>query len=589
MKEITVDIGDVTLHKEVYDSRPNKFFAIFIYSLLAMILIAGTWAFFGHIDIVVRATGVIRPSSQIATVTNAVSGEVREVFFYDGMRVEQGDILYIIDSFHLENELLVLDERLGVLEHELASLNLYMASIEEGQNLVGGFNHELSARLDSFLLNLSAMEHDVDTQMGILQAELTNIQETLSNTHLELTALRALELSIASGSNRFGEFTFGAGARGIETRNTYQSLFFQYMTEMSNFEFLYINTSASLQGLTALKNSVELGENLFVDEHGVYQGMFNEHILHLGQLQERYEIAIEEVRIHTMLFEIGDISRAELQSRENVLELTRFEIDSYMSGLMLGLDNQIRDTQNRLTSIENQREVFHLDTVVSIGNQLLQLENTSRDLEQRAAQNRLRQDSLFLADDELGDVTIVRLNELNATLSSISTTEQEISRLQASRSSIVAQIEESTVRAQISGEINAGVELISGIFLMSGVTVLTIMPERDDVLTANIFVSNNDIGNIAEGLAVQFDIPALPRRDFGAIYGYITRISPDIAADDGIQGFFIAESELADVVYYDTRGNSSELRVGMSFEARIVTDRQRILFFLLDRVNLLFR
>jgi len=589
MKEITVDIGDVTLHKEVYNSRPNKFFAIFIYGLLAMILIAGTWAFFGYIDIVVRATGVIRPGSQTAIVTNAVSGEVREVFFYDGMRVGQGDVLYIIDTFHLENELSVLEERLDTLVHELDSLNLYVASIEAGQNLLGGLNQELSARLDSFLLNLSAMEHDADTQMGILQTELENIEETLSDTHFELSALRALEASIASSRDRFDEFVFGTNARAIEMRNTYRSLFFQYMTEMSNFDFLYNNASASLLGLTTLRDSVEQNENLFSDERNIYQGMFNEHVLHLGQLQERYELATEEVRIHTMLFEIGDISRAELQSRENTLEMIRFEIDSYMSGLLLGMDNEIRDTQNRIISINNQRGVFHLDTIVSVGNQLLQLENASRDLEQRASQNRLRQDSLFLADDGLGDVAIVRLNELNATLSLINTTEQEISRLQANHASTLVQIQESTVRAQISGEVNAGVELVSGVFLMSGVTVLTIIPEREDVLTANIFVSNNDIGSIAEGLAVQFDIPALPRRDFGAIYGYITRISSDVATGDGIQGLFIVESELADMMYYDTRGNTSELRVGMAFEARIVTDRQRILFFLLDRVNLLFR
>ena len=121
---------------------------------------------------------------------------------------------------------------------------------------------------------------------------------------------------------------------------------------------------------------------------------------------------------------------------------------------------------------------------------------------------------------------------------------------------------------------------------MSGIQVLTIIPTRDEMLNALIFISNDDIGQIAEGMVVRYDIAAMPRRDFGEITGYITRISTDISSEQGTLGYFLIESELADIMYYDTRGNGTNLRVGMAFEARIVVEQQRILFFLLDRLNL---
>ena len=56
-------------------------------------------------------------------------------------------------------------------------------------------------------------------------------------------------------------------------------------------------------------------------------------------------------------------------------------------------------------------------------------------------------------------------------------------------------------------------------------------------------LNNNDIAQISEGMTVRYDIAAMPRREFGEIAGQITRISTDIAIDQGMQGYFIVESE----------------------------------------------
>jgi len=86
-------------------------------------------------------------------------------------------------------------------------------------------------------------------------------------------------------------------------------------------------------------------------------------------------------------------------------------------------------------------------------------------------------------------------------------------------------------------------------------------------------------------MIVHYDITALPRRDFGEIYGEIIHISTDIISQEGLMGFFLIESEIENRTYYDAHGNGVILRAGMTFEARIIIKQQSVLFYLFDRFN----
>jgi len=197
--------------------------------------------------------------------------------------------------------------------------------------------------------------------------------------------------------------------------------------------------------------------------------------------------------------------------------------------------------------------------------------------------------SLFFVDNEAGDTAILRLNELNQTLNRINLLELEYDRLNLMYDGISAQINDSVVIAPISGVVMIHHELVPGSFIPGGVQVLTILPERDYKLSTHIFINNSDIGRLTEGMEVRYEIAALPRRDFGDITGKITRISTDITTESGIVGFFIVESEIEDRIFQSITGEEVSLRFGMAFDARIVVDRQRILFYLLDRLNLMIR
>lgn len=549
-----------------------------------MAIIALIWVYFGRIDIVVRAQGVIRPHTQMAMIINAVSGEVKEVFFYDGMQVGQGDILYILHTFHLENEAGTIKNRLNNLENELNALNLYRKSIEAGENLIGEYNDELSTRFEIFYVSLRYIEHTSLNQNLVFSENRRELETELANIHFELEMLRNLEASIIANSNMFEGRGYSLSGINQEIFNIYHNQYLTYRADLTNFYFQNVNITEALEGYTTISYSIEHGLDLF-EVDSIYRDLYNEYMMQLNLLRERYLSSKEWYLRDKSLYEAGVISRLVFQESENAYNIARFNIEEYMLSFTIRINNEIRYAQNRLIDSNNQLETFRLDSLVSVGNRILQLETTTHDLSQRITHTSLQQESLFLLNDELGNVTLNRLEEINHTLNQISAIEQEILLLESNYVQLMSQIDDSVVRAQIDGEISIYTEILEGSFLISGVNVLSIIPTRGELLTANIFVSNNDIASIEEGMIVRYDIPALPHRDFGEITGNIIRISADTTTQNGSHGYFLVESLLEDRVYYDSRGNGTMLRVGMYFEARVIVDRQRILFYLLDQLN----
>ena len=584
MNYVIIDMKDMSLSKEVYDSRPHSFFIIFVYGLLVMIAVALLWAYIGHIDIVVRAQGIIRPYGQMAQIINPIAGEVSEVHFHDGMQVEQGDILYILYTFHIENEAATIQERLTILERELTTLNLYLMSIEAGENLIGNFNEELSTRFDSFYVNLRVIEHLSINQNQLLSESLVDLQNNLLNVKFELDMLRTLEVSILNNTDMF--VASDVDGRNLDVFNAYRNRFLNFIAESNSLNFQRQIIQEAVDGYTLIRDSIYHGRELF-EEDNIYRGIYNEHMLQLRLLQERLLLAHEAYRRDRALYDAGIIPGVDLQEIEAAYNLARFNTEEHISAFDLRVNDGILESTNMLVDMNNRIEIFKLDTQVMVSNQILHLENTTRDLNQRVIQTTLQQETVFLLDEELGDVAINRLNEINMIRNQLGTVEQEILLLRAEYARLISQIQNSTVRAQIDGEINMHVEVVEGSFLMSGINILSIIPTREETLKANIFINNNDIASIEEGMSVVYDIPAMPSREFGIISGKIQRISPDTAMQDGLLGYFLVESLLKDKIYYDTRGNATTLRVGMHFEARIIVDRQRILFHLLDQVNMI--
>ncbi|HHX02134.1 MAG TPA: HlyD family efflux transporter periplasmic adaptor subunit [Firmicutes bacterium] len=106
------------------EKKPPWYTAVLVWLLLLIICTAFLWAWFGEIDVVVKATGVLRPQSNMSTIRNMIGGKVKTVNMKEGNPVNQGDLLLEIDTE-------VIDYKLDSLAAELVELEEQLSGLEQ--------------------------------------------------------------------------------------------------------------------------------------------------------------------------------------------------------------------------------------------------------------------------------------------------------------------------------------------------------------------------------------------------------------------------------------------------------------------------
>lgn len=109
--------------------------------------------------------------------------------------------------------------------------------------------------------------------------------------------------------------------------------------------------------------------------------------------------------------------------------------------------------------------------------------------------------------------------------------------------------------------------------------ILTIVPRNS--LVAEVFITNQDIGFVQEGMTVDVRIDSFPYSEFGDVQGKITRIGSDALPPDDVYPFyrFPAEIEI-EQQFIEINGNEVLLQSGMAVSANIrVRDRRVITMF----------
>jgi len=132
MKDKIIDFDELTDSREMLEAKPPLVMSLFIYLVLSMFIAAFLWMWFGKIEIVVRAVGVVRPVQNISIVNNITSGEIKELFYSSGAYVKKGDLLFSIDTGPLNIEKTGLDRALFEVEQELSGYQKLQLSIITG-------------------------------------------------------------------------------------------------------------------------------------------------------------------------------------------------------------------------------------------------------------------------------------------------------------------------------------------------------------------------------------------------------------------------------------------------------------------------
>lgn len=624
MKDILIDIKELTDSREMYQTKPHPFVWVFTYILIAIIAAAIVWASFGKKEIVVNANGQVRPESGISTVKNVVGGEAESVNYKQGMKVKAGDILYTIKHDDLLMEKEAQNKQLSEQKKELKNLNLYRRSIMTGLNEFDQKTEPMYyEKVRKLLMDIQYTQTDTDYKTTKLNEEKSINSDQLSKYQAEIGCLGSYIKSLDNKKSYFEanseiERQYGQKydnylimQRELERKYDQQS----NEIKTNSFEALKQNLEdekALLAAYKTLKKSVEEAKNYF-SESDRYISLYTDYEFKLNTLKNTYE---EQKRLYDAYSALSGvaITKSELENARSGMKKAEGEYTSCKTNFLSELNKNINDKEIKVMELESRISgTLDKGTLLKLNDS--DRENALRKLyldERQAAVDSINKLSdtvnslklnIILAKAELKTITdasgddskisyslvdrtkvqeaVATDEKIKAATDNITTLEQNIKKLQLD-------IDNAIVKASVDGVVNVLSEVFKGDFVASGNDILTIIPDKNSAFTMQILVNNKDIGELHTGDTVKYSFAALPYREYGQVTGTIKNISKDaVTNQQSGQSFYTVEATVPDGKLVSNSGKQGEIKVGMLCEANIITKQKSYLRYFLEKINLL--
>ncbi|MGI6084722.1 MAG: HlyD family efflux transporter periplasmic adaptor subunit [Acetivibrionales bacterium] len=626
MKAILVDIKDLSDSREVYQSKPHPFLWIFTYILLAILGSAILWASLGKIEIVVKANGQVRPAAGISTVRNLYGGVVKEMRFEQGASVRKGDILYTIEHEALTVEKDNLGRQLDELNLEHDNLNKYRQSIITEQNV---FDEETEPvyyqKVNKLLIEIEFARMDANYKVVKLEEEININKEQLSKYINEKNSIENYIKSLDENKNLIETKT----DTDMEYRRKYENYKITYrdinrkydeqanQIKASNYEALKL----ALEEEKTLKNAYSTLLECIVQNKSLFAKgdefayLYDEYLLNLRDLENQYieakkiyeayksmerygvsEVEIENARMQMDKAEGAYLNfetsyKADIQKIIKDKEKSILELESRISGsqdkeALLNLNEEDRkNSVKKLYLDERQNTIDYkeklIDTINSISLSIKLGEAELKSLKSNKTES---------LEDQNGLLYINRLKaqEIVATDDKIRSISENIKTLEQNIKKVEIDIDNAIVTASIDGAVNVLYEMLPGDFIPGGQEVLTIIPDNNTAYTMQIYVSNEDIGELKINDTVKYNFAALPNKEYGEIRGQIVSISKDAMINESSgQSFYIVKATVPGTKLIGANGKQGEIKVGMLCEANIITKQKTFLRYFLEKIDLL--
>lgn len=612
-------MSEMSDSREVYDSKPNRFFAVFIYTILLIIVIAITWAYFGEIDIVVKSEAIIRPNSQVSTTINTIAGNLDIVNIADGDQVCEGDTLYIINHDDLDTKLGLYEEKKSTIESNLSLLDKYKTSIENEENLLAceGEEEEYYHKYITYMIQIKSLQHSATYNEDERITSLESVKRQIIDYESQLTFLNRLKQSIKQGKNKFNqtgeELTYFN--QYVKYNNDYESVKATYESERQKIE-LSTNEDSTVNSynyykdmrkqLKMLKSSVTNGKSMF-DSESIYSSQYEQYCNKVKELQATYDQAKANYEAYEALAGLS-VTEWEVETAYNDMNTAERNLENYKLSFLESLNTNLQETETKIQELKLQKssilskkdllrqneekcktaiKAFQTNYMVELDSKIDAIETNLDTLYTNKKSLELKEKETLYIDDENSAILSYRNSELQSITENIRALNDQLDEVQASIESLLSQQEDCIVKAQMTGVVNTNIELVKGDYLSSGIQVLSILPEDSSMYKAYIYVSNKDIGKLEVGMDVKFNVYAYPNTDYGYLTGCIKKISEDLKVDNSNStSYYLVEASLDSVEMVDDQGDSAQLKSGMACNAKIITDRESILKFVLDKLNL---
>ena len=201
---------------EVLETPPSPVKGAFILIICAFVTISLVWSYFGRLDIIAVAQGKVQPVGKVKVVQPLIAGKVKALPPVNGTRVEQGQVLVVLDSAEADTNVAELSQTLASTQAELLRRETAINAAQQGKLLSAAIDWPIRTavslrrreerQLQAELLQLDVMLTSLRAQKAQKQVQSDNLQQTIAaqaslvSTLQERVDMRSILVDRSAGS-----------------------------------------------------------------------------------------------------------------------------------------------------------------------------------------------------------------------------------------------------------------------------------------------------------------------------------------------------------------------------------------------------
>ena len=523
-------LDDLSDSRELLEQKPNHFTIFFIYILCLILIAFIIWAWCCSKSVVVTVSGLVESDKQVQTIAPVAAGSIKSINYTNGSFVKKGESIIELDT---QNQTIQLDS----LNSQKSSLNssiLDLNNLEEKVSNGGNFENAKSTYFAQYMSYINENKA-VNTENGISS-------KNISRLNSEISAYTNLISAVEKGAASFNS-----------SNSFCNSEFQKYLLQKQSLEKEINSLKSEEETLQKDQNSSNSLSNKIL---GDYNGLASSQKSEYPQGEASSPASSSQDK--------------EINSQKNLSQdeekLSQANSNQSYDETMASLQSQIASDQSSLSLLPS---TFTSQLSSSL-NQLVE--------QKQSLQDGIQKTSLSLESNKWQFLSTLQ-NTLTQDKQKLSTLNGEIDELQK-------EISEGQLKAQIRGVLYIPSEIQVGMVLSEGQEVAQIISNSQS-FQIKLAVPNDKIGDIKQNDDVKYSFPTFPYTQYGFLNGKITQVGVTSTTDSSSGlSYYEVTGSLDKNTLSNFQGQKGNIKLGMACQAKIVSQKERMLFFILNKMGI---
>ena len=392
------------------------------------------------------------------------------------------------------------------------------------------------------------------------------LQETLDKKEKELKAVKSLKKSVMDGTNYLSQED--------EVESSYYKKYELYTQTLNNYskqgasaETQLSNIRAKIDDLNLLLKSIQEEKNYFSKDHYMYY-QYVDYEMTLKQYKDRissYENQIKELESKKVDTSLQSVETQSENADEETTQNANLAEENNKA-----IDAEIKTLNNSIDSVKSEIEKYKNSQKSTITSNIAQNEQS------------LKEGSVSTNNSTYKQQYLTELD------SSISALEDSIQEIKMNLELATSKVESTSIKAEYDGVINIINEIKVGDYIQNGTQIASIVPNKNTNYMAEVYIENQNFGEISEGENVILEFVALPQSEYGTIKSTLQNISVDakVSEEQGAS-YYTGTCAINETSMKNKKGNAVDIKNGMLVQARIINREISYFRYFLEKINIL--